>query len=206
MQRAAPTAVSIPTTTANAETMNPLFKDVVFREVFRIPATTPTADLATSLGPAVIADPDGYILTNFHVVNDTDRIQAILHYGRLAEAKIVGGDLVSDIAMLQIKYTGPPRIGIGDFNDAKIADMALAIADPLGVGQTITQGIISTTGRNWVGINTFENFIQTDTVINQGNSGRALLNIDDRRIDINSATRGLGLQYLLVSPSISCSN
>ncbi|MFP6682105.1 MAG: trypsin-like peptidase domain-containing protein, partial [Gammaproteobacteria bacterium] len=98
MQRAAPAAVSIPTTTANAETMNPLFKDVVFREVFRIPATPPTADLATSLGTAVIADSDGYILTNFHVVNDADRIQAILHYGRLAEAKIVGGDLVSDIA------------------------------------------------------------------------------------------------------------
>ncbi len=190
VQRAAPTVVSIHTVTTVAETANPLFKDPVFREFCRIPATPPASDLETSLGSGVIVDSDGYILTNFHVVNDADRIQAVLYDGRVAEAKIVGGDPATDIAVLKIKYTGLPSIVIGDSNDAKVGDIVLAIGNPLGVGQTVTQGIISATGRNRVGINTFENFIQTDAAINPGNSGGALIDIDGRLIGINSAILG----------------
>jgi serine protease DegS len=156
VQRAAPTVVSIHSATTVAETANPLFKDPVFREIFRTPATPPTSDLETSLGSGVIVDSDGYILTNFHVVKNADRIQAVLYDGGVAEAKIVGDDPASDIAVLQIKYTGPLSIEIGDSNDAKVRDSVLAIGNPLGVGQTVTQGIISATGRNRVGINTFE--------------------------------------------------
>ncbi len=190
VQRAAPTVVSIHTATTVSGTPNPLFQDPVFRKFFRTPGPPPTSALETSLGSGVIVNSDGYILTNFHVVNGAERIQAVLYDGRVAEAKIVGVDPATDIAVLQIDHTGLPSIAFADSNDAKVGDIVLAIGNPLGVGQTVTQGIISATGRNRVGINTFENFIQTDAAINPGNSGGALIDVDGQLIGINSAILG----------------
>lgn len=191
VQRAAPTVVSIHTATAVHSARNPLLDDPVFRKFFRIPSTPPVSNLETSLGSGVIVDPSGYILTNFHVVRDADRIQAVLYDGRIAEAKIVGSDPGTDIAVLRIEYSDLPTIAIGDSKEAKVGDIVLTIGNPLGIGQTVTQGIVSGTGRNRVGINTFENFIQTDAAINPGNSGGALINTNGELIGINSAILGV---------------
>jgi S1-C subfamily serine protease len=138
-----------------------------------------------------LVDSDGYILTNFHVVRDADRIQVVLNDGRVADAKVIGSDPGTDIAVLRIKYSGLPSIAIADSNAARVGDIVLAIGNPLGVGQTVTQGIVSATGRNRVGINTFENFIQTDAAIKLGNSGGALINTNGELIGVNSAILGV---------------
>ena len=190
VQRAAPAVVSIHTATAVQRTQSPLLQDPVFQRFFRIPTAPPTSDLETSLGSGVLVDSDGYILTNFHVVRDADRIQVVLNDGRVADAKVIGSDPGTDIAVLRIKYSGLPSIAIADSNAARVGDIVLAIGNPLGVGQTVTQGIVSATGRNRVGINTFENFIQTDPAINPGNSGGALINTNGEHIGFNSAILG----------------
>jgi len=190
VQRAAPTVVSIHTRSAVGAVPNPLLDDPLFQKFFRIPTVPHKPDLETSLGSGVIVDPDGYILTNFHVIRDADRIQVMLYDGRVADAVIVGSDPGTDITVLRINYSNLPSIAIGDSNQAKVGDVVLAIGNPLGVGQTVTQGIVSATGRNRVGINTFENFIQTDAAINPGNSGGALINVHGELIGINSAILG----------------
>ena len=190
VQRAAPAVVSIHTATAVQRAPSPLLQDPVFQRFFRIPTAPPTSDLETSLGSGVLVDSDGYILTNFHVVRDADRIQVVLNDGRVADAKVIGSDPGTDIAVLRIKYSGLPSIAIADSNAARVGDIVLAIGNPLGVGQTVTQGIVSATGRNRVGINTFENFIQTDPAINPGNSGGALINTNGEHIGFNSAILG----------------
>jgi serine protease DegS len=191
VQRAAPAVVSIHTATAVQRAPSPLLQDPVFQRFFRIPTAPPTSDLETSLGSGVLVDSDGYILTNFHVVRDADRIQVVLNDGRVADAKVIGSDPGTDIAVLRIKYSGLPSIAIADSNAARVGDIVLAIGNPLGVGQTVTQGIVSATGRNRVGINTFENFIQTDPAINPGNSGGALINTNGEHIGFNSAILGV---------------
>ena len=118
-------------------------------------------------------------------------MQTVLSDGRIAEAKVVGSDPETDIAVLRIEYANLPSIAIGDSNAAMVGDIVLAIGNPLGVGQTVTQGIVSATGRNRVGINTFENFIQTDAAINPGNAGGALINASGELIGINSAILGV---------------
>lgn len=190
VQQAAPAVVSIHTATAVRPAPNPLLDDPLFQRFFRLPSVPRGPDLETSLGSGVIVDPSGYILTNFHVVRDADRIQAVLLDGRSADAVIVGTDAATDIAVLRIDYRGLPSIAIGDSNQVKVGDVVLAIGNPLGVGQTVTQGIVSATGRNRVGINTFENFIQTDAAINPGNSGGALIDVRGQLIGINSAILG----------------
>ena len=190
VQRAAPTVVSIHTATAVRATLNPLLDDPLFQKFFRIPAAPRGPNFETSLGSGVIIDPNGYILTNFHVVRDADRIRVALVDGRVADGVIVGTDPGTDIAVLRIDHEDLPSIAIGDSNRVRVGDVVLAIGNPLGVGQTVTQGIVSATGRNRVGINTFENFIQTDAAINPGNSGGALINAQGELIGINSAILG----------------
>ncbi|WP_350282743.1 Do family serine endopeptidase [Nitrosomonas sp.] len=140
-----------------------------------------------SLGSGVIVSPEGYILTNHHVVEAASEIQVALMDGRNAEARIIGSDPESDLAVLKIDLDKLPSITFGESEKAKVGDIVLAIGNPFGVGQTMTMGIIGALGRSQVGINTFENFIQTDAAINPGNSGGALTDTSGNLIGINTA-------------------
>ena len=187
--RAAPMVVSVHTASASERATHPLLNDPLFQQFFQLPAPA-RPETETSLGSGVIVGENGMILTNYHVVAAADRIQVMLHDGRVAEARLIGSDPDSDIAVLQIESRELAGITIADSNHVRVGDVVLAIGNPLGVGQTVTQGIISATGRNRVGINTFENFIQTDAAINPGNSGGALVNANGELIGINAAILG----------------
>lgn len=141
------------------------------------------------LGSGVIVSPDGYILTNNHVIEGADQIEVKLSDGREARATLVGRDPDTDLAVLRIGLNKLPVITFGSDANAHVGDVVLAIGYPFGVGQTVTQGIISALGRTQLGINTFENFIQTDAAINPGNSGGPLFNLDGEVIGINRAIR-----------------
>ena len=141
----------------------------------------------TGLGSGVIVSADGYILTNNHVVDGADEIEVILNDSRKAIAKVIGTDPESDLAVLKINLDKLPVITLGNSDQALVGDTVLAIGNPFGVGQTVTSGIVSALGRNHLGINTFENFIQTDAAINPGNSGGALVDINGNLLGINTA-------------------
>ena len=139
------------------------------------------------LGSGVIVSASGYILTNNHVVESADEIEVILNDGRQAKAKIIGTDPDSDLALLKIDLDRLPVIVLGNSDTLQVGDQVLAIGNPFGVGQTVTGGIVSALGRNQLGINTFENFIQTDAAINPGNSGGALVDTQGHLLGINTA-------------------
>lgn len=183
---AAPAVVNIYTTKLITERANPLFNDPFFRYFFG-DQLAPRQRLESSLGSGVIVSDNGYILTNNHVVEGADEIQVALRDGHSAEATIVGTDPESDLAVLKVNLEKLPAITIGQSDEARVGDVVLAIGNPFGVGQTVTMGIISAMGRNTVGINTYENFIQTDAAINPGNSGGALINPYGQLIGINTA-------------------
>ena len=148
----------------------------------------PDAEPSASLGSGVIVSPEGVILTNYHVISDADEIDVALADGRKVKAKIIGGDPETDIAVLKIDAKQlPTPITLGKIESVHVGDVVLAIGNPFGVGQTVTSGIISALGRDHVGINTFENFIQTDAAINPGNSGGALVDTRGHLIGINTA-------------------
>ena len=142
---------------------------------------------ASNLGSGVIVSSEGYILTNQHVVEGADEIEVALADGRETTAKVIGVDPETDLAVLKISLSNLPTITLGRMEGARIGDVVLAIGNPFGVGQTVTMGIISALGRNHLGINTFENFIQTDAPINPGNSGGALVDANGDLIGINTA-------------------
>jgi len=183
---AAPAVVNIYTTKLVTERANPLYNDPFFRYFFG-DQLAPRQRLESSLGSGVIVSDDGYILTNNHVVEGADEIQVALRDGHSAEATIVGTDPESDLAVLKVSLENLPAITIGQSDDSRVGDVVLAIGNPFGVGQTVTVGIISAMGRSSVGINTYENFIQTDAAINPGNSGGALINPYGQLIGINTA-------------------
>lgn len=139
------------------------------------------------LGSGVVMSSDGYVLTNNHVVEGAGTIAVALGEGKPAPAKVIGTDPETDLAVLKIEARDLKPVALGDSDALQIGDVVLAIGNPFGVGQTVTQGIVSGTGRNRVGINTFENFIQTDAAINPGNSGGALVDATGRLIGINTA-------------------
>ena len=139
------------------------------------------------LGSGVIVTPDGYLLTNNHVVEGADDIEVQVADGRTATARLVGTDPESDLAVLKVELDRLPVIGFGDADALQVGDVVLAIGNPFGVGQTVTSGIVSALGRNQLGINLFENFIQTDAAINPGNSGGALVDSSGRLVGINTA-------------------
>jgi Do/DeqQ family serine protease len=139
------------------------------------------------LGSGVIVSASGYILTNNHVVESADEIEVVLNDGRQAKAKIIGTDPDSDLALLKIDLDRLPVIVLGNSDTLQVGDQVLAIGNPFGVGQTVTGGIVSALGRNQLGINTFENFIQTDAAINPGNSGGALVDTQGQLLGINTA-------------------
>ena len=163
-----------------------LFNDPLFQHFFgRDLIIEPKKRLETSLGSGVIVR-NGYILTNHHVIEGADKIQVALPGGRTLDAEIIGTDPDTDLAVLKTDQRDLPAIGIADASNIRVGDVVLAIGNPFGVGQTVTMGIISATGRNKLGINTYENFIQTDAAINPGNSGGALIDASGRLIGINT--------------------
>ena len=141
----------------------------------------------TGLGSGVIVSPKGYILTNNHVVEAADEILVMLNDGRQAQAKVIGTDPETDLAVLKVNLDKLPVMVMNNSEQLQVGDIVLAIGNPFGVGQTVTSGIISALGRNQLGINTFENFIQTDAAINPGNSGGALVDVQGNLLGINTA-------------------
>ncbi|MCC6070697.1 Do family serine endopeptidase [Massilia sp. GCM10020059] len=183
-ERAMPAVVNILTTKALRQN-HPLMRDPFFRRFFgdRLPEDEP----ASSLGSGVIVSPDGYILTNNHVIEAADEIQVVLADGRKAAARLVGTDPETDLAVIRIEADDLPVMVLGHAEQAKVGDVVLAIGNPFGVGQTVTMGIVSAVGRNNLNINQFENFIQTDAAINFGNSGGALVDTNGNLLGINTA-------------------
>ncbi|MCU0931009.1 MAG: trypsin-like peptidase domain-containing protein [Serpentinimonas sp.] len=141
----------------------------------------------TGLGSGVIVSPAGYILTNHHVIAEADEIEVQLSDGRKVLAQVIGTDPETDLAVLKIELGGLPVITLGNSDLLEVGDVVLAIGNPFGVGQTVTSGIVSALGRSQLGINTFENFIQTDAAINPGNSGGALVDVQGHLMGINTA-------------------
>ncbi|THB64067.1 MAG: PDZ domain-containing protein [Gammaproteobacteria bacterium] len=188
VSKAAPAVVSIHTAKIIKERVTPVFKDPVLRHFFGRNLRSQTRKrIETSLGSGVVVDHNGYILTSYHVISDADEIQVVLNNGSAIKAEIAGVDQETDLAVLQVKAENLPVINIGNSDKLRIGDVVLAIGDPFGVGQTVTQGIVGATGRNSLGITTFENFIQTDAAINPGNSGGALINAYGDLVGINTA-------------------
>ena len=183
--RAMPAVENILTSKALPQN-HPLLRDPFFRRFFGDRAPRSQKQQA-SLGSGVIVSPDGYILTNNHVVEGADEIQVVLADGRKSPAKLVGTDPESDLAVIRIDARSLPVMVLGSSDSARVGDVVLAIGNPFGVGQTVTMGIISAVGRNNLHINQFENFIQTDAAINFGNSGGALIDTRGNLIGINSA-------------------
>ncbi|EPF71526.1 S1C family serine protease [Acinetobacter rudis] len=183
---AAPAVVNIFTTQKLKQT-NPLFNDPAFREFFgnQFPERS-QGENENSLGSGVIVRPDGYILTNNHVIAQADQIVVSLQDGRRAEAKVVGTDPGTDLAVIKIDLENLPVLPF-KLSGNEVGDVVLAIGNPFGVGQTVTQGIISAVGRSDLGINTYEDFIQTDAAINPGNSGGALIDVAGNLIGVNTA-------------------
>ncbi|MBE0627050.1 MAG: Do family serine endopeptidase [Burkholderiales bacterium] len=186
VRRAAPAVVSIFTSKEVKRPRNPFMNDPVFRHFFG-ERFEDEAQRAFSLGSGVIISPSGYIVTNQHVVEAADEIEVALSDGKKLVAKVVGSDPETDLAVLQVDAHNLPAITLGEADDMKVGDVVLAIGNPLGVGQTVTMGIVSALHRTGLRINTFENFIQTDAAINQGNSGGALIDASGKLVGINTA-------------------
>jgi serine protease DegQ len=184
-RRATPAVVNVFTTKqGRAGPDSPFLNDPLFRRFFGDPQGR---QQTASLGSGVIVDEDGTILTNHHVIDGADGVEVLLADGRRARARVVGSDPDTDLAVLRVELANVPAVPFGDSEGARIGDVVLAIGNPFGVGQTVTMGIVSALGRTQLGINTFENFIQTDAAINPGNSGGALVDSQGRLLGINTA-------------------
>jgi serine protease DegQ len=182
-----PTVVNIFTSTEIKKPRHPLMDDPRFHFFFGEEFDN-SPQRGSNLGSGVIISHDGYILTNHHVVEAADQIEVALADGRKAKGRIIGSDPESDLAVIKIDLPGTiPAITFSRPDQAQVGDIVLAIGNPFGVGQTVTMGIVSAVKRNHLGLNTFENFIQTDAAINPGNSGGALVDVNGNLIGINSA-------------------
>jgi serine protease DegS len=203
---AAPAVVNIFTTQTVKKVDHPLMNDPVFREFFgdQLPEQFNQNNNENSLGSGVIVRQDGYVLTNNHVIEQADQIVVALHDGRRAVAKVVGTDPETDLAVIKIELDQLPVLPF-KLSGNKVGDVVLAIGNPFGVGQTVTQGIISATGRSGLGINNYEDFIQTDAAINPGNSGGALIDVAGNLIGVNTAIfsqsgGSLGIGFAISAP------
>lgn len=184
-KRASPAVVSI--TASKAPARDPRMEDPLFQFFFGNRLRQQQRNPQVGLGSGVIVSPEGYLLTNNHVIDGADNIEVMLTDGRHAQAKLVGTDPESDVAVLKITLDRLPSVQLGDADQLQVGDVVLAIGNPFGVGQTVTSGIVSALGRSHLGINTFENFIQTDAAINPGNSGGALVDTNGKLLGINTA-------------------
>lgn len=166
---------------------HPYIDDPILRRFYEYHGVLPQQESDnTNLGSGVIVSENGYIITNAHVINKADNIIVALNDGRKVTAKVIGSDPESDLAVIKVELTGLKPLGFRE-KPIHVGDVVLAIGNPFGVGQTVTQGIISATGRTGLGINTFEDFIQTDAAINPGNSGGALVDAYGQLVGINTA-------------------
>ena len=187
LKNTTPAVVNIATSGTVRIQENPLFNDPFFRHFFEQPSR-PRHRKTQSLGSGVIVDAkNGYILTNNHVIDKADKIKVTLRNGVTYEAKLIGTDPDSDVAVIQIKAKNLTAIPLANSEELQVGDFAIAIGNPFGLGQTVTSGIISAMERSGLGIEGYENFIQTDASINPGNSGGALVNLRGELIGINTA-------------------
>ena len=184
-KKAMPAVVNI-YTSKEMRQRGPLLDDALLRRYFPDLAARAPRQRVTSLGSGVIVSPDGYVLTNHHVIEGADDIQLVLHDGRRIAAHVKGTDPESDIAVLKADEGNLPAITFGAIERVQVGDTVLAIGNPFGFGNTVTSGIVSALGRNHLGINRFEDFIQTDAAINPGNSGGALVDSAGNLIGLNS--------------------
>ncbi|ADG16853.1 serine protease DegQ [Paraburkholderia atlantica] len=187
-QKAMPAVVNVFSSKDGSLPPDPRAKDPLFRYFFGDRNNRKQQEQpASNLGSGVIVSSEGYILTNQHVVDGADQIEVALADGRTASAKVIGIDPETDLAVLKVNMSNLPTITLGRMDQTRVGDVVLAIGNPFGVGQTVTMGIVSALGRNHLGINTFENFIQTDAPINPGNSGGALVDVNGNLLGINTA-------------------
>lgn len=187
-QRSMPAVVHIFTTSGARNQRNPLFDDPLFRHFFGDRPQQAPGERESGLGSGVIVSPEGYVLTNNHVIESADAIEVALNDGRKFAARLIGRDPETDLAVLRIDTTETlPTITFSAAENLAVGDVVLAIGNPFGVGQTVTMGIVSALGRSQLGINTFENYIQTDAAINPGNSGGALVDSAGNLVGINTA-------------------
>jgi Do/DeqQ family serine protease len=183
----APAVINVYASKVYPQAKHPLFQDPLFRRFFGEAPSLPKQKRSNNLGSGVIMNRDGYVLTNAHVIKDADDIRVTLRDGRQTYARVVGIDPDTDLAVIHITMDNLPAIPIGDSSKLRVGDVVLAIGNPYDFGQTVTQGIVSATGRKRLGITTFEDFIQTDADINPGNSGGALITARGELIGINTA-------------------
>lgn len=184
-ERVKPAVVNISTSRTVKAQRHPFFDDPLFRRFFGEPG--PQKRKVTNLGSGVIATPDGYILTNNHVIEGAEDIIVKLSDGKEYKGRAIGMDSRTDIAIIKINETNLPTVPWGDSDKLRVGEVVLAVGNPYGLSQTITMGIISALGRSGIGITDYEDFIQTDAAINPGNSGGALVNIRGELIGINTA-------------------
>lgn len=186
-----PAVVNIATYSTHQATQNPLLNDPFFRRFFNIPDQPQQQQpqrRQQSAGSGVIVDAKkGIVMTNFHVVKGADEVQVALEDGRNFEAKVMGSDPDLDIAILEIDAKDLVDVKLSDSSELEVGDFVVAIGNPFGLGQTVTTGIVSALGRTGLGIEGYENFIQTDASINPGNSGGALVNLRGELVGINTA-------------------
>ena len=191
--KARPAVVNIATTGHLDIQKHPLLNDPFFKRFFEGYRDLPQRKETKSLGSGVVIDAEkGYIVTNHHVVEDADEIAITMHNGHHFEARLIGSDPEADVAVLQADIEGLQAIPFGNSDHLHVGDFAVAIGNPFGLGQTVTSGIISALGRTGLGIEGYENFIQTDASINPGNSGGALVNLKGELIGINTAILAAG--------------
>jgi serine protease DegQ len=204
--RAMPSVVNIFTTKEAKQKPHPFNDDPLFKRFFG-DSLGAQDERQFSLGSGVIISAEGYILTNNHVIEAADEIEVALADGRKVPAKLVGTDPETDLAVIKIKLNNLPAVTLARLENSRVGDVVLAIGNPFGVGQTVTMGIISALGRNHLGINTFENFIQTDAAINPGNSGGALIDTNGNLLGINTAIYSrsggsLGIGFAIPSSTV----
>lgn len=204
VHQATPSVVNIYTAKLVTPPGNRLLDDAAFRRLLQIPARRQRVERA--LGSGVIMTADGHILTNNHVISGADSIQVMLHDGRSANATVIGTDPATDLAVLQVDLPNLQPVTLGDSDSARVGDVVLAIGNPLGFRHTVSQGIVSALGRFGLQTSTYEDYIQTDALIHQGNSGGALIDVQGHLLGINSliyttdnrkASTGIGISLAI---------
>jgi serine protease DegS len=194
VERASPAVVNLYVEKSVARrSVTPLYDPLLQRFTGGAILGAPRIVSRSELGSGVIIDSSGHILTNAHVIRNADNINVALWDGRLTEARVVGSDEETDVAVLQVALEDLPSLPFADASSLRVGDVVLAIGNPLGLGKTVTMGIVSATGRSDLAISEYENFIQTDAAINRGNSGGALINSNGQLVGINTATLGRDL-------------
>ncbi|MDH5473473.1 MAG: DegQ family serine endoprotease [Gammaproteobacteria bacterium] len=188
VEQVVPAVVNISTRSHASIAQNPLFNDPFFRRFFNVPERPQQQVRPQSLGSGVVIDADnGYVITNHHVIGRADEITVTLRDGRELSAKLLGSDPEADVAVLQVKADNLSAIKLSDSDRLRVGDFVVAIGNPFGLGQTVTSGIVSAMGRSGLGIEGYEDFIQTDASINPGNSGGALVNLKGELVGMNTA-------------------